>query len=195
LDYGVCVVRTPGAVSAVAPRGGGRRFPMLGNTGAPEAEKAGCLSCKFWNKRRAFKVWGRAVCRSDLICTHSFPDLSQSLFSLYMQDPFLKRSVAPPRFHCSFRRSHPRIARALSLPDTMPMRGRRRGKVNLLKISVPNTCSEGMRPAIGKRQKLACLSRHSIAVPVRVSTWRIFCRQPRPGVADGQLGNFKMKSS
>lgn len=177
------------AVSAMAPRGGGRRFPMLRllrtvpNTGAPEAEKAGWLSCKFWNKRNEpFKVCGRAVCRSDLICTHSFPHLSQSLFSLHMQDPFLKRSVAPPRYHC-----HPDDhIHGLHGPFVSPRRPHADERpttreVNLLNISVLNTCSEGMSPAIGKRQKLACLSRHSIAVPVRVSTWRIFCRRPRTG--------------
>jgi hypothetical protein len=125
LDYGVCVVRTPGAVSAVAPRGGGRRFPMLGNTGAPEAEKAGFLASSGTKHERLKFGEQRST---DLICTHNFRDLSQSLVSLHMQDPFLKRSVAPPRFHCSSRRSTSTDSTALVSPRPMPMRGRRRGK-------------------------------------------------------------------
>ena len=65
LDYGVCVLRTLCAVSAVAPRGGGRRFPMLGNTGAPEAEKAGFLASS-GTKHERLKFGEEAVHRSDL---------------------------------------------------------------------------------------------------------------------------------
>jgi hypothetical protein len=43
LDYGVCVVRTLCAVSAVAPRGGGRRLPMLGIPVLPKQRKLAFL--------------------------------------------------------------------------------------------------------------------------------------------------------
>ncbi len=104
-------------VSAVALRGGGGDFPCWEYRCSRSRESRLAISQVLEQKTTVLKFGERAVHGSDLICTYSFPHRSQSLCSLHMQDPFLKRSVAPPRFHCSSRRAHPRIARALPIPD------------------------------------------------------------------------------
>jgi hypothetical protein len=100
----------------------------------PSEPGEGRLSCEFWNYKerpggpKVFGVQGSRKSGPPIRSARSCPPPSQSGF-LHMQDPFLKRSLAPPRLQ-GFR--------SLSQPSTdctdlvrsqpMPMCFRRRGK-------------------------------------------------------------------
>jgi hypothetical protein len=137
-------------------------------------------------KDERLKFGERAVYRSDLICSAHTAD-SSSPEPIFVSSPHA-RSVpetlgGSPTFPLFIPTIRARIARALSLPDPKPMRGRRRGKSTSSKSAFSTHVPRGYETGYWEEAKARLLvsSRHSIAVPVRVSTWRIFCRRPRTG--------------
>jgi hypothetical protein len=171
----------------------------------PSEPGEGRLSYEFWNDEErpwwseGFGFQGLRKSSPPIRSARSCPPLSQSCF-LHMQDPFLKRSLAPPRlqgFQSSFipavhglHGPCPNPTHADDFPTTRKPEARSqepgaRSQNNLRHVEfaphVPTT-----KPAIG-RQRPAWLPRCSIAVPCPASA---HCSENRLGLLGPRLALF-----